>query len=270
MSRHEREGIVIVEHPMSAPSEALRLLGAGLVQGPISGSPNGGRRREARRDERRSKVVLVTSAAPGEGKTTLVANLAVALGETGRTVLVLSCDFRRPMIHKLLEVANLRGLTDALKESATGSILDDCVQRTRFDGVSIAPSGATADRPGEILSSGAMPRVLREARARADLVLVDTAPILAASDAAHLIPESDVVLLVARAGVVTTSLAHRTHEILQRLQSPEVGVVLNGAQETALPPLYREYFRRIPESPEDVRGVGDSPHYRVPQGTDNV
>jgi capsular exopolysaccharide synthesis family protein len=267
--RLERDGIVLVDHPHSGSAEALRLLGAGILQGPIQRAPETSRRREIRRDERHAKVVLVTSAAPGEGKTMLVANLAVALAETGRRVLVLSCDFRRPTIHKLLEVPNLYGLADALREPTSGPVLNGCVLDTRFDGVSVAPSGATFERPGEILGSDAMPRALREARARADVVLVDTAPILVASDAAHLIPGADVVVLVARAGVVTTSLAHRTREVLERLQSPPVGVVLNGALETAQPPHYREYFRKMTDLPEDEE-MGDSPPYRVPQRTDTV
>jgi capsular exopolysaccharide synthesis family protein len=268
--KNERGGIVVVEHPHSAASEALRLLGAGLVPGQASAGLNGGRRREGRREDRRSKVVLVTSAAPGEGKTTLVANLAVVLGETGKMVLVLSCDFRRPTIHDLLEVPNLYGLADVLREPTSPQILNGCVLDTRFDGVSVAPSGASFDRPGEILGSDAMPRALREARARADVVLIDTAPILAASDAAHLIPGADEVLVVARAGVATTSLAHRTREVLERLQSPQIGVVLNGAQETALPPGYREYFRRIPKTPEEEEGLGETPPYRVPREADTV
>ena len=164
--KNERGGIVVVEHPHSAASEALRLLGAGLVPGQASAAMNGGRRREGRREDRRSKVVLVTSAAPGEGKTTLVANLAVVLGETGKRVLVLSCDFRRPTIHELLEVPNLHGLADVLREPTSPQILNGCVLDTRFDGVSVAPSGTSFDRPGEILGSDAMPRALREARAQ--------------------------------------------------------------------------------------------------------
>lgn len=269
--KKERGGIVVLEHPHSAASEALRLLGAGLLQGQAAAAMmNGGRRREARRDDRRSKVVLVTSAAPAEGKTTLVANLAVAIGETGKKVLVLSCDFRRPTIHELFEVPNLHGLADVLREPTSAQILNGCVMATRFEGVSIAPSGSSFDRPGEILGSDAMPRALREARARADVVLVDTAPILAASDAAHLIPGADEVVVVARAGLVTTSLAHRTREVLERLQSPQIGVVLNGAEETALPPGYSEYFRRIPDLPEEEESVGETPPYRVPRETDKV
>jgi capsular exopolysaccharide synthesis family protein len=267
--KSERSGIVVLDHPHSAASEALRLLGAGIVQGHPSPAMNGSRRREGRRDDRRSKVVLFTSAAPEEGKSTLVANLAVLLGETGRSVLVLSCDFRRPTIHELLEVPNLYGLADVLREPPTSAqVLDGCVLKTRFDGVSLAPSGRSFDRPGEILGSDAIPRALRDARARADVVLVDTAPILAASDAAHLIPLADDVVVVARAGVLTTSLAHRTREVIDRLQSPQIGVVLNFAKETALPPGYHEYFRRVPDLEE--QDVGETPPYRVPQKSDTV
>ena len=265
--KKERSGILVLDHPHSAASEAIRLLGASILQGQPSPSSNG-RRRETRRDDRRSKVVLVTSAAPGEGKTTLVANLAIVLGETGKSVLVLSCDFRRPTIHELLEVPNRYGLADVLKLSATGSpILNGCVLKTRFDGVTVAPSGKSFERPGEIRSD-AIPRALREARTRADVVLVDTAPILAASDAAHLIPGADEVLVVARAGVVTTSLARRTREVLDRLRSPEIGVVLNGAEETALPPGYHEYFRRV-DLP-DEEDMGETPPYHVPHQEDKV
>ena len=152
----------------------------------------------------------MTSAAPGEGKTTLVANLAVVLGETGKRVLVLSCDFRRPTIHELLEVPNLHG------------------PRRRSQGSDVAP-GPERLRPGYPVrrrERGTERRVVRSPRrdpraptrcharsgrpaARADVVLVDTAPILAASDAAHLIPGADEVVVVARAGVVTTSLAQQ-------------------------------------------------------------
>lgn len=271
ISRHEREGIVMTQHPNSVSSEALRLLGAGLLQGSVSGAHDGVRVRERRPDRREhSKVVLVTSAAPGEGKTTIVANLAVAFAETGKRVLVLSCDFRRPTIHDLFEVPNARGLTDILRDPVSGPVLDGCVLDTRFEGVTIVPSGRSYDRPGELVGSHGMPRALREARGKADVVLVDTAPLLTASDVAHMVPETDLVLLVARAGVVTTSLAHRTREVLETLRSPQIGVVLNCAQETALPPGYREYFRRAPEVPSDENGMGDSPPYRVPQGRDTV
>lgn len=276
--KNEREGILVSGHPHSAASEAIRLLGAGILQGPDQ--PGVNHRSDGRRDDRRSRVVLVTSAAPGEGKTTLVANLAVVLGEMGKSVLVLSCDFRRPAIHELLGVPNLHGLADVLKQPASTQILDGCVQKTRFDGVSVAPSGRSFERPGEILRSDGMPRALREARTRADVILVDTAPILAASDAAQLIPGSDEVLVVARAGVVTASLARRTREVLDRLQSPQIGVVLNAAEETALPPGYHEYFRRTPALPDEnesrsasgseKNGMGDNPRYPVSQRAGKV
>jgi len=70
------------------------------------------------------------------------------------------------------------------------------------------------------------------------------------------------------AGVLTTSLAQRTREVIDRLQSPQIGVVLNFAQETALPHGYHEYFRRVPDQEE--RDVGETPPYRVPQKSDTV
>jgi len=269
IKRSQRDGIVAIKHPRSEHAEAFGLLASALVRGAISPGSNGSRR-DTRRPVAGGRTVLVSSAGPREGKSTVVANLAVTLADAGKRVLILSCDLRRPTIHTMFEVSNREGLSDALRNPTSQGVLDGCVRSTRFNGVSIVPSGVAVERPGELLSSEGMRVAVREARNRADFVLIDTAPILTASDAAHLIPDVDAVLVVAQAGMVTTALAHRMREVLERLQSPPVGVVLTGAQETAMPPGYQEYFRATPDRLEEGGGLGDNPPSHVATDADSV
>jgi capsular exopolysaccharide synthesis family protein len=263
-TKEQLSGIVAVDHPRSQHAEAFRLLASSIVQGSISLGSNGSGR-DARRPPARGRILLVTSAGPGEGKSSVVANLGVSLAETGQRVMILSCDLRRPTLHEMFEVPNLEGLSDALRHPGAQHVLDGCVLNTRFDGVSIVTSGTAAERPGELLSSERMRVALRDARSMSDFVLIDTAPILTASDGAHLIPHVDAVLVVARAGVVTSALAHRVREVLERLQSPPVGVALTGAQETPMPAGLYQYSRAAPVRQDDDKELGDTPDYHVPE-----
>jgi capsular exopolysaccharide synthesis family protein len=195
-------------------------------------------------------AVLVTSAGPGEGKTTVVANLAARLAEQGKQVLVLSCDFHRPTVHRLLEVPDGAGLAEALQSpdidlSFTGHI---CV--TALDGVWLVRSGSASSGAGALLSSEGMRTVLIAARRYADVVLLDSPPILATSDAAYLMPAVDGVLVVVRAGKTTAEVVARTSEVLERLGAPGLGVVLNGSTSVPSP---RGYWRYHAPTGEELR-----------------
>lgn len=225
-----RDRVIAASDPLSPAGEAFRLLGAEVAREPIL---NGDGDRVGWMGP--PKTILVTSATHGEGKSTVVANLAVAFSEMGKSVLVLSCDFRRPAVHRLLGVPNDEGLAEALESSDGKSILEGHIQITSFADIWVVPSGSSPMRPSELLSSGGMRRALQEARSAADVVLLDTAPILAASDAAHLVPEVDAVLVVARSGTTTSELARRTSGMLRRLRAPVLGVAFNGAATAASP-----------------------------------
>jgi non-specific protein-tyrosine kinase len=199
---------------------------------------------------------LVTSAAPGEGKTLVVANLAATYAELGKRVLVLSCDFRRPKIHRLFGVPNDQGLSKALEAGNGRPILRGHVRSTSLTNVRVVPSGETPESAGELLTSRNMREALIEARKDADIVLLDTPPVLATSDASHLFPEVDTVLLVARAGKTTAEVAERSSELLRRMRAPVVGVALNGSTEEMVP---RGYYRSEREGPLG-NGMGDFPN----------
>ncbi|MGQ0669878.1 MAG: polysaccharide biosynthesis tyrosine autokinase [Actinomycetota bacterium] len=257
LPRGGRDGVIAASQPSSRAAEAFRLLGAEVgrgvnldgdarAQGVEAGTP------------RPPHTVLVTSGGPAEGKTTVVANLAATLAETGKKVLILSCDFHRPSIHRLFGVANDKGLADALRSSNNGPVLGPVIRQTLVDDIRLVPSGPLPNSPGELLSSEHMRDVLEEARELADVVLLDTPPILVASDATHLLPEVDGVLVVARAGRTKAEIAKRTSELILRMGARVQGVVLNRAMDVPLPRGYRDYYRARPVS----ASVGDFPNLR--------
>lgn len=254
-----RVSVTAAEEPRSALADSFRLLEAGVSRMSLDGDRRrSGQGAEEMPDQRPAgpRTILVTSAAPGEGKTLVVANLAATYAELGRKVLVLSCDFRRPRIHRLFGVPNDQGLSEALEASNGRPILHGHVRNTSLDNVRVVPSGETPESAGELLTSSNMRQALREARNDADIVLLDTPPVLATSDASHLFPDVDTVLLVARAGKTTAEVAERSSELLRRMRAPVVGVALNGSTEEMVP---RGYYRSEREGPLG-NGMGDFPN----------
>jgi capsular exopolysaccharide synthesis family protein len=225
--------VVAAAKPKSPFADAFRLLATGLTgRSPANGTWIGGKPAEQQRAVRSPQTILVTSPGAGEGKTTVTANLAASFAEQGKSVLVLSCDFRSPNIHRMFDVPNDKGLGEALRSQHDGRILvDGHVKKTAIREIRVVPSSAGADNPGGLLSSNNMHDVLQEARENADVVLLDTAPILTGGEAAALFSEVDAVLVVARLGTTTVELAERTSELLTRLGTPVVGIALNGATE---------------------------------------
>jgi capsular exopolysaccharide synthesis family protein len=244
----DRKGIVAASRPTSLAAEEFRLLGAELSLAIAKTNGNGS-------SAGRSSTVLVTSPGPSEGKTTVVANLAASLSEMGKRVLVLSCDFHRPTVHALFGVENERGLADALTVAGDRPVLDGIVRETSIGLVDVVPSGSQPASAGELLSSDRMRAALAEARGMADVVLLDTPPILVSSDATHLLPQVDAVLLVARAARTDAILAERASELLDRLGAPVRGVVLNRASETPRPRGSRKYYMRTADAKRNGSGA---------------
>jgi capsular exopolysaccharide synthesis family protein len=175
------------------------------------------------------QVILVTSPLPGEGKSTTVASLAVAMAESGRRVLVCNADFRAPQVHLAFGLVPGPGLTDLLTGADGPRRLADLVHPTNVPGVTFVHSGTSVEDAAELIARrGAS--LLQEARTMADVVLLDTAPLLVVSDASELLPAVDAVITVARAGRTSRDSARRSFELLDRAGIPVLGVVLVGAQ----------------------------------------
>jgi capsular exopolysaccharide synthesis family protein len=227
-------GVVVAAKPKSVAADAYRILAAGVT----------------RRPPKVPQVVMVTSAGPGEGKTTAAANLAAAYAEVGRKVLIVSCDLHRPQIHRLLGVPNTKGLSDLLseKDERQHLLLDGHVWKTPIENVRVIPSGPVPANPAELLASERMQRLLREARDAADVVLLDTAPVLAVSDATSLFPETDAVVVSAWAGKTTEEAGRRTNDLLEQLGAQGVGVALVAVADASLPRGYYQYYSPAEES----------------------
>ncbi|MFI5533875.1 tyrosine-protein kinase family protein [Kitasatospora sp. NPDC051853] len=170
-------------------------------------------------------VILVMSGRSGDGRTTTVANLAAALAETGREVLVLDCDFRHPKAHEHFGVGDGPGMAELLSGEQIAE-LDDLIRRTNVDGVRLITGGNTTAYPAAlVLRAG---EVLRRARRHADVVLIDSSPLLHANDAYDLVQHADAVLVTVKAGNVTPEQADRVSELLSRTGVPVAGVALLG------------------------------------------
>lgn len=200
-----------------------------------------GRGEGASRDgERRKKVLLVTSAEPGEGKTTVVANLAAAFAEAGLRVLVCDGDFRRPRVHELLRPRTDRALT----AHGASPQLNQVATATSLERVWLVRSALGRGRmvnPTETLAS--QRSIVEAARPHADVILIDTAPLLVANDANDLLPVADGVLVVARVGLTAHDRALRARGLLELVGAPIVGVVLIGANERSYDQYYDERSR---------------------------
>jgi len=177
--------------------------------------------------DRHMQTIGVTSAAAGEGKSTTTANLAIALAEGGRRVIVVDADLRRPGQHTLFGLDRQEGLSNVLAGDQTQLPLLD----TETPGVRVLTSGPTPANPLETLTSRRFEQVLALARGQADFVLVDTPPAGTLADAAVLAPRLEGILLVVSAGRTKRDLARRAHEQLERVNANLLGVVLTDVRE---------------------------------------
>lgn len=186
------------------------------------------------------ECLVVTSSLPGEGKTTTAANLALALAQQGRSVVLVDADLRRGMIHEVFGLSAEPGLAQVLRGSATlGAVL----QEHRVNGnapLTLLPSGGVAPGCAELLGSDAMRDLLQQLRTRFDLVVVDTPPLNVVADAALIAAMADATLLVTRAGHTDRRALETALGRVEQLNIPLAGVVLNGTATEHEP--YAGYF----------------------------
>lgn len=171
------------------------------------------------------KTILVTSAGPSEGKTTVVQNLGIALAETGKEVLLIDADFRRPHLHNRFGLPNEVSLIDLLDEDKppSESATINAVLRTGLQGLSILPNRSSDRNVAKALYSAGLPAVMTTLRNRYDMILVDAPPILPLADARIIAPLADAVILVLRCGITDRE---RALEAYQRIRSD--GLALLG------------------------------------------
>lgn len=197
---------------------------------------------EARVQADSLRSILITSPEPGEGKSAIVANLAQALANAGRRVVVVDANLRRPIMHQILDVSNKVGLSNVLSQEWT---VKEAVQTTRMPGVWVLTGGTPHPNPAQLLNSPGMPGLFEELAAPFDVVLLDSPPVLAVADATLLAPLVDGVLLAVGRAQTRRESIEAAIEQLAGVQARLLGVVVNWAERTRDLRHYRHYERAL-------------------------
>lgn len=187
------------------------------------------------------KVMLITSAAMGEGKTTVACCIAIAMAQTGKRVVLVDCDLRRPRLHRIFQKPSDVGLTTALVDDAQ----EDQIEESEVPNLSVYVAGPHPPNPAELLQSERFKTVLKRLTTRFDYVILDSPPVLAVTDAAVLSTLVDGVVMVTRAFQTRKELAQHALRRLTDVGAHVAGVVLNAVNLTKDEYKYSyQYYRR--------------------------
>lgn len=185
------------------------------------------------------RVVMLTSARPGEGKTTVSANVAWAFSSMGEKTLIIDCDLRRGRVHSVAGIPNLPGLTRLLTGEAT---LEECIVKSPADNLWLLPRGPVLAGTTELLNTEVFARLLTELRGRFSRIILDTPPVLGLSETAFLQNHADGVVLVVKAAATTRSDAGLAFQQLQKLGGHFYGFVLNCVDFSKVQNQYYYYY----------------------------
>lgn len=201
--------LIIQDSPYTQRSEAFRRLRTNLQFLDVEGG---------------AQTITVTSAIPGEGKSTTAMNLAIALADAGSRVVIVDADLRRPTVGKIMALPEEVGLTTVLIGKAS---IDDVTQPWAHDNLSVITCGAIPPNPSELLGSVAMTRVIDELKEKYDIVIFDTAPLVPVTDGAVLAKLTDGALLVVGAGTVNKHQVKEAIDALEKVGARILGIVAN-------------------------------------------
>jgi capsular exopolysaccharide synthesis family protein len=229
---HDKRIELVAQHlPKSQMSEAFRALRTALLLSQADHPP---------------QVVLVTSALPREGKTTAAANLAVTLAQLGDRTLLIDCDLRKPGVGRLLNMTDGKyaGLSSYLAGVSSLDLVT--VPHPAIPNLMVIPTGPLPPNPADLLSSHKLADAIAELRTKFKFIVIDTPPIMAATDAVILSVQADGVLLVVRSGETPKEAFTRTRDLLTSVKCRMLGVVLNAVDSSA--PDYYYSYRYYPYS----------------------
>jgi non-specific protein-tyrosine kinase len=187
--------------------------------------------------------ILITSATPQEGKTTVSSNLAVVLAQGEKKVILVDADLRRPQVHRKFGLGNIVGLSELfLMMRPLVSLPRGVIQSSEAPGLDVVTSGKLPPNPAELLTSHKMTQFLEVLSKEYDLIVIDTPPVLTVTDAAALASRVDGVILVAKPGITKLSAFKQTVEQMRAIGARILGVVLNEVNPTSR--KYGYYYNR--------------------------
>ncbi len=185
------------------------------------------------------RTIMVTSAGPGEGKSTTITNLAVAYAQSDMKVVLIDADLRKPTMHHTFNLTNRAGLTNALSSKG---ILHEVIRETKIPNLSVITSGPIPPNPSEMLASKRMGVLLDELKEQFDMILIDTPPALAVTDAQIVASRCDGVVLVIDSGKVKREIAMKAKANLDYVKARILGVVLNNMNRKSSEAYYYYYY----------------------------
>ncbi len=203
--------LITREDPRSPVSEAYRSLRTSMLYTGIDSE---------------TKSILVSSAGPGEGKTTTVANMAITYANLGKKTLLVDTDLRRPVVHKVFGLDKEPGITNYL----AGNVNDfnSLVKHTDIDNLYAVTSGIIPPNPSELLGSNKMGKLIKDLESKWDVVLFDSPPLVAVTDATMVSKEIDKIIIVVKVGQTDKRAFNHTIQSLRNVNAPLGGVVLNA------------------------------------------
>jgi non-specific protein-tyrosine kinase len=200
----------VAREPRSPTAEAFRLLRTNIEFAAV---------------DHPLRTLLVTCAEPGVGKTTVAANLAVIIAQTGKRVMLIDADLRRPMIHKFFDTHNRQGLTDLFVREI--AVLDSVVRTWRMQNLTFITSGGLPPNPTELLGSKRMSQILDLLQKQVDIMIIDSPPVGAVTDSVVLASKVDAILVVIEPGRTRRETSVEAVEQLRRAGANLIGVVFN-------------------------------------------
>ncbi|WP_338587239.1 CpsD/CapB family tyrosine-protein kinase [Clostridium baratii] len=200
---------VLEKQPKSVEAESYRILRTNIMYSSF---------------DKKIKRILVTSSEPGEGKSTTSGNLALAFAQDEKKVILIDCDLRKPSLHKKFRISNNRGLSDVIIDRDK---LNKCIQK-RTEYLDILTAGKIPPNPSEMLGSKAMSSLLDELSNVYDVIILDSPPVLAVTDAQILSTKVDGTVLVVRAEKTKKDIVLAAKGVLDKVNANILGTVLNG------------------------------------------
>jgi len=243
----QKGGLITEAHPRSSVAEAFRMLRTNLQFATL---------------DKPVQTLMVAAPGPAEGKTSVLANLAVTLAQSGKKVIVVDTDLRRSSLHEMFDLPNDIGFSNLLL--AQNPDVTGYLQNGKVEGLKVLTAGPSPQNPADLLGSSRMSFLIEKLEKEADIVLFDSAPVLAVADATILAPKVDGVILVVNSGTTRPEALTETRNMLSKGNARILGVVLNRVEKEGSSAYYYHYRN------SDYYGEGDGekqgPHKRSSGG----
>lgn len=213
LDTNERPSLVTLTRPSSVIAEQFRTIRTNVQFSMV---------------DKNLKTLVITSAGPGAGKSTISANLAVAFAMQGKKILIVDADLRKPTVHKTFHLPNRDGLTTLLTDRDIE--IKDIAHRLDTEGLYVITSGAIPPNPSELLASNRMNQLMSEFENLFDLIIFDMPPVIAVTDAQVMASKADGTIFVVNKNGAEKDMVAKSKELLEKVKANVIGVVFNRVE----------------------------------------